>query len=182
MKHPDTLTLSRKIDWPKVRTSLRGSIAKYSELMPLVKIATKRTPPSTWQRVKSYFGYSLVDRFIDTYITPEGLPKLYRLRETQRGIRTVAGVRASMEVSTGSANPASRWLGAAAQFAKRLQRAEFLSLFEVELVLRDRFDKDRLIVSVFELKSLEWTLTSLRLVRQIAADAQPNLAAHLQSR
>lgn len=173
VKHADTVTLTRKVDWPNVRSSLRGSLARYADLMPAIQSAAKRVRPTIWQRVKSAFGYSVLDRFVDTYITPEGLPRLYRMRETQRGMREAAGnLPMRLGATINQLSPLERWVADAAAFLQRLQRAEFLGPFEVELVLRDRFEADRLIVSVFELRSLEWTLTSLRLVRE--AEARPN--------
>ena len=165
----DTATIARKVEWQEVRRSLRASIASYADLVPLVKSATSHVRPTTWQRVKSAFGYSMLDRFVDTYITAEGLPKLYRLRETTRGTREVAVTRARATMMAAGASPSTTdqtpWTERAAGVLKRIRRAEFLSLTEVELVIRDRHQADRHFVGVLTLKGFEWTLTSLRVLR-----------------
>ncbi len=89
----DTQTLRDKVDWPAVRHSLRESIAAYSDLLPAARRAAHSVRPSIWQRIKSAFGYSMLDRFIDAYITPEGLPKLHGLHERGRGLAD--GVRSA---------------------------------------------------------------------------------------
>ena len=40
--------------------------------------------PGLWKRVKAYWGQSAIDRFVDAYITPEGLPKMFQWRKTYR--------------------------------------------------------------------------------------------------
>ncbi|MEM7774128.1 MAG: DUF2939 domain-containing protein [Pseudomonadota bacterium] len=162
----DTATLTRKVDWPGVRKSLKASLARYADLKPLVRTASQRVRPTMWQRFRSVFGYSMLDRFIDTYITPEGLPKLHRLRDSRHAQRARARARQThrkMDVARASLAPT--WLTRTQTFLKRVRRAEFVGLFEVELVMVDRIRTDRSIVSVFELKGFEWILTSVRVIR-----------------
>lgn len=169
----DTATIERKVAWSSVRKSLRTSLANYAELVPLVETATKRVRPTMWQRIKSAFGYSMLDRFIDTYISAEGLPKLYQLRERARDVRdTTANTLPAPPMRAGIATSpratkadASNWTTTAADFLRRVQRAKFLGLTEVELVIRDTHRPDRHFVSVFALKGFEWTLTSLRVLK-----------------
>lgn len=188
----DTATLSRKIDWMGVRKSLRGSIARYADLTPMVRTATQRVRPTIWQRIKSAFGYSMLDRFIDAYVTPEGLPKLRRMREAQirramvsrrrepriARARTVGPAalplpersrdgRMSLGAARASTAAAAKpqWLTATVALLRRIRRAEFLSLTELELVIRDRVQKDRYFVTNLELRGFEWILTSVRVMK-----------------
>ena len=89
IKAGDTATIDRKVVWDGVRASLRASISDSAQLLPEATEAGERVPPTMWQRVKTAFGQSMLDRFIESYVTPEGLPKLFRYRKTWNG--TVKG-------------------------------------------------------------------------------------------
>ncbi|MEL6298760.1 MAG: DUF2939 domain-containing protein [Pseudomonadota bacterium] len=155
VKTADTETLERKVNWPSVRRSLKGSIARDAQLRPAVMRAGRRIRPSLWQRVKAAFGASMVDRFVETYVTPAGLPQLYNART-----RFEAGKRLSLPV-----DPATRsWTERLKALTDRLKRAEFLDWRTVELEIRDRFKRDRHIISTFERTGFEWRLTRLRIM------------------
>lgn len=81
----DAELLAHKFDWPAVRASMRSSIMRAEDLRPEFAAAGRQIRPNLWQRVKRWFGEPMVDRFIDTYITPAGLTKLYHLKHDNGG-------------------------------------------------------------------------------------------------
>ncbi|MEO1719410.1 MAG: DUF2939 domain-containing protein [Pseudomonadota bacterium] len=95
----DTATIARTIEWESFRASLRRSIMRNADLIPEAKAVARRIRPTLWQRVKRVFGASLVDRFIETNITPEGLPRLYaqaqRKKQRARSVRSWRRARRS---------------------------------------------------------------------------------------
>jgi hypothetical protein len=154
IKAADTATLERKIVWSTVRTSLRASIAANSQLLPEATEAGERVRPSLWQRVKSAFGQSMLDRFIESYVTPEGLPKLFRYRSSWNG--TVKGETDEEDKLD--------FFERAKVFYRRLSRAEFQSPTRIEIEMIDKFQTDRRYVSVMELHGSEWKLAELRII------------------
>ena len=94
----------------------------------------------------------MVDRFVDSYVTPEGLPKLFRYRKTWN--ETVKG--AADEDKLPLAERVQR-------FYSRIIRAEFQSPTRVEIEMEDKDSPGRRVVSVMELRDLEWKLTHLSL-------------------
>ncbi len=155
VKRGDTAAIEAKVEWPSVRQTLRASLASQSNLLPMATAAGAEVRPSIWQRVKSAFGATMLDRFIETYVTPEGLPKLLDYKRLWNENVTSALVEAE---------PVSR-LERFKLFWARIQRAEFQSLTKVELEIADRNAPDRHFVSVMELDGLGWKLTGLRVIQ-----------------
>ena len=154
IKAGDTATLERKVIWGSVRSSLRASIASNAALLPELNQAGERLRPTLWQRVKAAFGQSMVDRFVESYVTPEGLPKLFRYRKTWNGtVKSEPDEEEHLD-----------FFERAKAFYARLSRAEFSSPSRIEIEMIDRFAPDRRYVSVMELHGFEWKLTGLRIV------------------
>jgi hypothetical protein len=166
IKAGDTATIERRVIWERVRASLRASIAESSRLLPEATQAAERVRPTMWQRVKTAFGQSMVDRFIESYVTPEGLPKLFRYRNTWNG--TVKG-----HVDDEDKLDALERVKA---FYRRLARAEFKSPGRIEIEMIDRFQPDRRYVSTLELHGFEWKLAELRIVGALADHKGPRRA------
>lgn len=154
IKAGDTATIERKVIWSSVRASLRSSIAGNSQLLPEAQEATERVQPTVWQRVKAAFGQSMLDRFIESYVTPEGLPKLFRYRKTWNG--TVKGE--IDDEDTGD------FFERAKVFYRRMSRAEFKSPTRIEIEMTDKNAPDRRVVTVMELHGIEWKLAELRII------------------
>ncbi len=152
IKRSDTAAIESRVEWPRVRDSLRASLADHASLSPLATAAGEKVQPSLWQRVKGAFGATMLDRFIETYVTPEGLPKLFDYRAMWR--ETVSNDTPEPEAVTG--------MERVKQFWARIKRAEFQSLTRVEIEIADRNISDRHYVSVLELDGFGWKLTSLR--------------------
>jgi len=152
VKRGDTAAIEGRVAWPTVRQTLKASLATQTSLLPLANAAGAELKPSIWQRVKGAFGATMLDRFIESYVTPEGLPKLLEYRRVWQ--QNVAG---------SDVEPADRF-ERLKQFWARIKRAEFQSLTRFELEVADRSVPDRRYVSVLELDGLGWMLTGLSIV------------------
>jgi Protein of unknown function (DUF2939) len=168
VKRADTASIQQRVDWPRVRDSLRASLARHANLLPEATAAGAEIQPTLWQRLKGTFGASMLDRFIETYVTPEGLPKLFDYRTKWRD--AVASVSDDPE-------PVSR-LDRMKRFWSRIKRAEFKSLTEVEIEVEDRRVADRRYVSLMQFNGLGWTLIGLRVVSNDPAARLANLMAN----
>ena len=159
IKTGDTKTIEQKVVWHSVRESLRASIVKHQQLLPEATEMGAKVEPTVWQRVRSTFGTSMLDRFIETYVTPEGLPKLFQYKK-------VWAVNVKGEEDEEKLAVADR----IRRFYGRIVRAEFQSPTRVEIEVMDKNTPDRRYVSVMELHGFEWKLASLRVT---AAGAAP---------
>lgn len=160
IKAGDSAYLARKIDFASVRETLRPSLAQVAFDMPDPDASETAPKPGLWKRIKAYWGTSAIDRFVDSYVTPEGLPMMFQWRKSYREV-------------TGTADAFAQTAPFRVRFAKfwsRLMRAEFKSLTAFEIELRDQYDASRSHVALLELAGLEWKLTELR-VRQASAGA-----------
>lgn len=156
IKSGDVAVLRDKIDWDSVRPALRASIARHAKLLPAAVDAGRAIRPTIWQRIKTLFGETMLDRFMSQYITAEGLPKLYQLKT---GYRTrVRGLEDESLLP---------FRDRVARFLRRVKRAEFMSLSEVEIEVADRDEPQRHIVGTMTLSGLQWKLTKLR-VKSVA--------------
>lgn len=166
IKSGDSDYLARKIDFASVRETLRPSLAQVALDIPDPGEAAPA--PGLWKRIKTYWGRSAIDRLVDSYVTAEGLPKMFQWRQTYRqatGTATAAAQPVPLKVRL-------------AKFWSRLKRAEFKSLTEFEIEMVDQFDASRSHIGLLKLASLssglDWKLTELR-IRQsdTAGDATP---------
>ena len=158
----DTSMLARKIDFEGVRTSLAQSLGEHAELYGFATEAGRAIRPTIWQRVNSALGATMIDRFIETYISPEGLPKLYQAK-----IAWNENVRARPSPDT------LPWRERLQTYFKRLKRAEFQSFTRVEIETADEYDPRRHFVSTLQLQGIEWKLVALRVVRPGDGTATP---------
>ena len=143
-----------KVQWDTVRASLKTSLAKHPDLFAEASMAGENVKPTLWQRIKSSFGVTMMDRFIESYVTPEGLPKLFQYRQAWRD--NISGDTAEL-----AATPR---LERMKQFYDRINRAEFQSVSKVEIEMQDRKKPERRYVSTMELIGFDWKLTALRVI------------------
>jgi hypothetical protein len=150
----DAAYLDRKLEWPTVRETLRASLTEYA-LGPTPVAAPGRPAPQPgfWQRMKNSLGRRAVDNMVESYVTPEGLPQLFGMRQFYR--ENISGDAA--------AQAALPWHERAAGFWSRIKRAEFHSPTKFEIEIADRNDPTRHFVGVLVLRGLEWKLAELRL-------------------
>ncbi len=165
IKTGNASAIEHKVLWRQVRMSLRESISKNALVLPEVTRAGADVKPSLWQRVKWAFGSSMLDRFLETYVTPEGLPKLYAYRKTWK-----SNVK-------GEANEDKLPLGERIRrFYARVMRAEFKSPTVFEIELRDKTVHNRSYVGVLELHGFEWKLAGLRVMTTNAGGSDARVA------
>lgn len=153
--------LDAKLEWPTVRTTLRESLTEYA--IGPTSIAARRQPapqPGFWQRIKNGLSRRAVDNLVNSYVTPEGLPQLFGMRQFYR--ENVSGEAAAVA--------ALPWYERAKGFWTRIKRAEFHSPTVFEIEMADRNDPTRLYVGLLQLRGVQWKLTELRLksVREAA--------------
>ena len=167
IKTGDSAYLARKIDFASVRETLRPSLAQVAFDMPNPGAAEPAPKPGLWKRFKAYWGQNAIDRFVDSYVTAEGLPKLFQWRKSYREV-------------TGTAEAFAQPAPFRVRFAKfwsRLKRAEFKSLTAFEIELRDQYDASRSHVGLLELTASgwlpDWKLTELRVRVARAGQALP---------
>jgi hypothetical protein len=151
VRRGDVAAIERKVAWTSVRESLKGSLAEQAG--PSLTDGEIARGPSLWQRLKARLGRALTSQAVETYVTPEGLPRILEYSELWK--RHAAGA---------PPEDFRPWPQRLADFLNRLKRAEFQTLTRVELELSDRDRPDRSYVGILELVGLEWKLTGLRVI------------------
>lgn len=166
--------LRERIDWPGIQQTLKSSMTSYalgtgiaveeSETDAAVEPPSK---PSFWQRLKQGYGRRIVHGMVESYVTPEGLPKLFSYRENYH--ETVGSVPVEPEATTWSGKIAREW--------RRLKRAEFLSPTRFAVEVQDRFTPGKSIAGELELRASDsgigWHLVSLEVKGKRAAVGLP---------
>lgn len=148
----DTATLARKIEWTSVRASVRTSLGTQQDLAPMAAELGRQVRPTIWQRLKTAFGATMVDRFVETYITPEGLPQLASYGRTW-----------NETVKRRPPDDTLAWHERLGRFYARVKRAEFTGLAQAVLEVTDKHDPNRSYLGQFELIGFEWKLTKLQI-------------------
>lgn len=175
MRVGDAAYLEAKLEWPRVRETLRESLTEYA-IGPATIAApgTQTARPGLWTRIKNSLSRSAIDNMIQSYVTPEGLPQLFGARQFYR--ENISGEAAAVA--------ALPWHERLKGFWSRIKRAEFHSPTEFEIEMADRNDPTRHYIGLLKLRGLEWKLTELRLrtVREPALPLGEDLAANTPRR
>jgi hypothetical protein len=145
--------LDAKLEWPTVRETLRASLTEYAiGPTPIAAPGEQPPKPGLWQRIKNGLSRRAVDNLVEAYVTPQGLPQLFDMRQFYR------------ENISSDANPIRpNWYERAHGFWTRVKRAEFHSPTVFEIEIADRNDPTRHYVGLLKLRGLEWKLVELRL-------------------
>ena len=161
----DTATLARRVDWPSVRQSLKRSAGEARSLLAELSQGVTETParPGLWQRIKAAAAPFLADPLIDRYVTAEGAPQLWKLRQAWRErIRPTIGLAEPQTLLSGT------WLADSSldrglSIARRIERIAFASPTRMELELRDRLVEHRHWRAVLDLnlQQQSWVLTEV---------------------
>jgi Protein of unknown function (DUF2939) len=153
--------LERAIDWGSVRQTLKPTLSRVALNLPdpETQVSVK---PGLWQRTKAYWGQGAVNRAIDSYITPEGLPQLFALRKSYRNVTGAIDDSQTLPVTE---RIKRAW--------SRVKRAEFTTLTSFEVDMADKHDENRIYVGKLELTATGWMLTELRIKMLTTADATP---------
>lgn len=149
----DAAYLERKLEWPTVRETLRASLTEYAVGPTPVAAGVTPARPGLWQRIKAGISRRAVDNMVASYVTPEGLPQLFGMRQFYR--ENISG-----EAAAAAMLP---WHERATGFWSRIKRAVFHTPTKFEIEIADRNDPSRHYIGLLELRGLEWKLTELRL-------------------
>ena len=172
MRSGDTATLTRKVEWPSVRATLKASMS--AEALAALEADPGAPKPSLWQRVKATIAPHMAGSAIDRYVTPENFPVFLGYRRVWRG---------TSQPAIGTPDPptalADTWLGGTAldrfvAFWARVRRAVFHSFTRFEIEVVDRHRADRSFTGTLELKDFEWKLIGLTISGAIAAPKTSN--------
>jgi hypothetical protein len=142
--------LSSAIEWGSVRETLKRSIAQIALNLPDPDV-TPKTEQGLWTRFKAYWGQGMVDGLVEKYVTPEGLPQLFSLRQTYRAY--VGAEDDANKLSLGE-RISRAWA--------RVKRAEFTGFTSFEIDMEDKFDPTRLYLGKLQIGHTGWKLTELR--------------------
>ncbi|MGB4866902.1 MAG: DUF2939 domain-containing protein [Hyphomicrobium sp.] len=157
----DTDYLARAIDWPSVRETLKPDLSRIALDLPGEEQPTA-TKPGLWQCFKAYLGQGAVNRAIDGYMTPEGLPQLFSMRKAYRDYTGASDETAALPV-----------LERVERFWTRIKRAEFTGLTTFEVDMADKNDANRIYLGKLELTRSGWMLKELRIRMLTTASAAP---------
>ena len=144
--------LAYSVEWPSVRETLKPSIARIALNLP----DPEQDPAASngfWQRLKTTVGQSAVDRIVDTYVTPEGLPQLFTLGKTYRNYR-------SSDADEAKTTPL---LERIERTWARVKRAEFTGFTTFEIDMADKHYPARIYLAKLKLTSVGWKLAELRI-------------------
>jgi hypothetical protein len=157
----DDAYLKAKIDWPRVKGTLKESMAVYALGPPAdaersagVQIASA---PRTglWQRIKNAYGRRVVASMVDNMATPAGLSRLFTYRKAFN--ENVRGIPDERETYSLLERIQRSW--------KRVVRAEFLTPTRFAMEMRDKVVAHRSYAGILELEGLEWRLVHLEVKR-----------------
>ena len=151
VRNGDAAYLERVIDWPSVRETLKPTLGRIALNLPDPDQQPVNNP-GLWQRFKAYMGQGALDRVVDSYITPQGLPQLFAWRKSYRENITAEPDEAKLYVIQERIKRA--W--------DRVKRAEFTSVTKFEMDMADKHDPNRIYLGKMELTGLGWQLKELR--------------------
>lgn len=169
----DAAYLEHKIDWPAVKETLKVSLTRYALKQPDPEAEASEPPrkPGLWQRFKSYLGERAVDKLVENYATPTGLPQLFTYGRTYQ--TAIKGEPDETETLSG--------LERMRRFWSRVKRTEFKSLSEFEIELADKHDAERHFVGLLRLDGLGWKLVALHVQGPRPAGTLANAWSGLRS-
>ena len=150
VRNGDQSTIERKVKWESVRSSLKDSLAEHPLLLKKATAAGEELRPTLWQRVKSVMGATMLDRFIETYVSPEGLSLLAQVRNEK-----VDGAPAVAKLG---------YVERVVRLVARMKRIHFSSPTRVEIEVADEDIPERRYAVTWELQDSEWKLASFRVV------------------
>lgn len=161
IRNGDAAYLEARIDWPRVKDTLRVSMAEYAlgpgaTAQADVGGATPAAPrPGLWQRIKTAYGQRVVASMVDNMVTPAGLTKLLSYRQSfNEKVRGIADERKTLTLRE---RVAKVW--------SRVIRAEFLTPTRFAMEMRDKAIAERSYAGILELQGTTWRLVHLEIKR-----------------
>jgi len=163
----DVAVLDAKVDWVAVRRSLKQSIAELSSGRGSASGSSIEPERSLLSSFKLAMAPTVAERFIDSYVSADGIGKIDWARQGLASARgTVArlgegDVDGAWAAVSGGSQPGA--LARFLSFYDRIVRARFHSLGHVEFEIRDRNAPARRYISEFQLQERGWRLVSVRI-------------------
>jgi hypothetical protein len=161
----DVATLRERVDWQNVRHTLKSSLAEARLVVTEITQAAGVAKPGLWQRAKAAALPYLSDPLIDRYVSAEGAPRLYQLRQTwRRQVKPTLGLAERPTLLAGT------WLAGtsldrAATLLRRVEAARFVSPHRFELEVADTSRPGRRWLAALEFRGLSWLLTEMHVLK-----------------
>ena len=153
-----------RVDWPRVRQSLKGSLADIER----AKEETNRglPKPSLWTRIMAAASPArYTDQIIDRYLTADSVAGLVKSGGSLKALLEKSGALPPPRDPVLAAAEASQPLPARAlRFWNQLKRVEFHNHATLELEMQDRRVAERRYVGLLEREGLSWRLVSVRIL------------------
>jgi Protein of unknown function (DUF2939) len=165
VKVGDLATLEMRVDWVRVRQSLKASLA---EIERVKEESTRGLPkPSLWARIKAAASptrYS--DQIIDRYLTPDSVVQFVKSGGTLKTLLQKSGALPPPDANTLAAVPETElsFHTRALRFWNGLKRVDFRDLSTLELEVQDRRVAERRYIGLLEREGLSWRLVSVRVL------------------
>ena len=160
----DAERLREKVDWPRVRQSLKSSLSESRSVIEELAAAGGQAPPGLWQRLKAAALPFVTDPLIDRYVTADNVPRLYAWRQAAKA----RGSAKAAVVTSGEGSDSFGLLKAKIErnmaLLDRVERWRFSSPTRLEVVVRDRPGSLRLWMAALELRGLSWQLTEMHVL------------------
>ncbi len=150
VRNGNSAYLASAIEWGSVRETLKPCIAQIALNLP-DPAEDPKASQGVWARFKAYWGQGVVNGLVEKYVTPEGLPKLFSLRQAYRSYVATDDDASTLPFTE---RISKAWA--------RVKRAEFTSLTSFEIDMEDKHDAARVYLGKLELFRSGWKLTSLR--------------------
>lgn len=171
----DTAVLQRRVDWERLKESLKSSITEDSRSGILVGVGEE--PPGFWRRLKAAGKASAVprvaDQIIARYVTPDGLPQLFSYGQVYRDrVAPWLGQVAPKGPLAGTWFEGGR-IDRALATARRLESVSIAGVSRLEFVVRNRVDPTRRYLMAFERDVLEWKLVEVRVLPRLSPPGPP---------
>jgi len=170
IRNGDAAYLEAKVDWPRVKQSLKTSMTAYafgaseanaqaarsSALSPDSSPVSSNAPrPGFWQRLKATYGQRVITTMIDTMVTPTGLSRLFTYRQGYN--EKVRGIPDERDAFPLHERLRRNW--------QRVIRAEFLSPTRFAMEMRDKVIEGRIYAGILQMRGLQWQLVHLEVKR-----------------
>jgi Protein of unknown function (DUF2939) len=170
----DLATLENRVDWPRVRESLKTSMADIER--DQLTAAARRVRPSLWSRIKMAAApLRYADQMVDRFVTPAGIVQMMQSRGTLRRIIAqpahASASRGDDHVQPTPAMTASAigdgrlsWHSRVRMAWSRVVRVSLRDLSTLEVEVLDQRGQGRRIVGVMERDGVTWRLVGVRVL------------------
>jgi hypothetical protein len=159
IRNGDAAYLETRLDWPRVKDSLKSSMTTYAlgnqTLVQDTSTAAAAPRPGLWQRFKNAAGRRIVASMVDNMATPASLTRLFTYRKAYN--EKVRGLPDERTQLTLLERIKRSW--------SRVVRAEFLSPTRFAMEMRDKAAPDRSYAGILELQGATWRLVHLEVKR-----------------